>query len=477
MSGRRATVIALSVVAASSVFVTACSNVAAPLPQVLLVVDTDAPLVSQVAGDPTLSLDATIDTIRVDATYAHHGVDRNEFVAPEVTDWPLSFGVPVLDGELPSLQIRGFRGAFAVSGEAQGKASLDPRAELTIDRLVDLPSAIDGVVKVHVVLSMDCFGVRPSFAGAHATCIDAARTAVPPSVGVEIVNDVPASRVGSWPHAREVPCSGAEIAGTQCVPGGFSILGDLSTVGVAATGQFDGWPMRPVLVSPFRMDTTEVTVGRLRALVNAGKFDAELPVAQADVDGKRSCTWLGASDATNDALPINCMTWDASVRLCELSGGTLPSEAEWEHAARGRGQRRKYTWGDDEPTCCATSIERTEVGGPMRLCGVGIEPAGTHPIKAGACGGIGDVSRDGVMDLGGSMTEPTRDIAVPFDDPCWSAGGVLSDPVCMSAASKVRSARGSYWNAGLLTVLTPLRVTSAEHSPAQGVRCVYPGSK
>jgi formylglycine-generating enzyme required for sulfatase activity len=462
----------------------ACSSKGDPRPQLLVVIDTDAAAVGQVLLDPTLSGDATVDTVRVDAIdSAGRPFDLRDFVAPEAVDWPISFGVAAPEVSASGsvrLRIRAFRGAFAQAGDLNGVSTLDPRPEVTIDRLVDLAVPGEGIEGVRVVLSLDCLGVPTSFLPPATTCIDAAAEAASPGAGVELLGDaeVPASVVGSAPHAREVACAVPAGDGQVCIPGGLSILGELGFSGIAdGYVLLDSVPLRPVRLSPFLLDRTELTVGRFRPLVQAGTFDGELPPQHDDAAAATQfCTWLGPADDANDALPLNCVGWATAARACELLGGGLPTEAQWEHAARGRGQRRLYPWGEQDPTCCATSASRQ--GTPdvaVECAGQGIEPAGSHPRTA-ECQGLGDVSRDEVLDLAGSLVEALRDKFRPFDAACWQATGVALDPLCADDSASSHAGRGSYWNGGLATTAAPLRRVFVDGSAGEGFRCAFPGS-
>ncbi len=264
-------------------------------------------------------------------------------------------------------------------------------------------------------------GAASSFVSPITTCVDAAHLAVDPSVGIEhLAGSAPASSVGTWAPGVDVPCKTPGASGRSCIAGGFDILGDTTGVGLMRPPS-DPVPYRPVLVSPFALDTLEFTVGRFRQLVLTGKYKGDMPIAQSEVD---SCTWLGPNDASNDAFPLNCVDYPSALSLCRISGGTLPTEAQWNHAARGRGQRRLFPWGNSDPMCCTESMERTASEPPA--CGMGPEPAGSHP-RTKECGGVGDVTRDGVVDMGGSLTEAVLDDFEPYAGP-WSSRNVLRDP-------------------------------------------------
>jgi hypothetical protein len=100
-----------------------------------------------------------------------------------------------------------------------------------------------------------------------------------------------------------------------------------------------------------------------------------------------------------------------------------------------------------------------------------VEPAGSHQGKL--CPGGGDVSVDGILDLGGSLSEVTMDNFVPL--PSCVQGGVVKDPHCQSTIGLGHTAKSADWTAGLARARVALR-HGADSLGAftQGFRCVYP---
>lgn len=464
-----AAIVAMALVLA---VVPSCSSEPGPRPQLVVVIDTDAPVVGQIVEGSGLSPAVAIDTVRVDVVSSNREVfDHRDVTVPDPRDWPISFGIASQPGTPRALRlrIRAFRASLATRGVLNDVTTIEPPENALIDRIVDLEQADRGVRTVRVVLATACFGAPASFESPARTCIDAERREGSPSEGL-LEGEAP-SLVGTAPEAREMECPSPVREGARCVPGGATILGDPLFENVV--GDVSTVPRRPVLLSPFQMDTTEFTVGRYRRLLARGAV-TEVPGARgASGVGSEYCTWLGPNDARNDDLPLNCISYAAAQRACEAEGGQLPSEAQWEHAARGRGRGYPYPWGHDRPQCCTASASRASFPGAQVECGPasGIEPVGSHVEK---CPTV-DVSVDGILDLGGSLREATRDGGVSYADPCWAGPGLRLDPTCRAPDLRLGGARGGDWSAGTLIMASPIRSLAAMPSPNTGFRCVYAG--
>lgn len=449
----------------ASVFATtaSCDEVAPPRPQLLVVIDTDLPTVTQTVADERLSSDAGVDALRIDV-YRLDGssLGTRVVIAPSPENWPISFGVAE-DADSVLVQARVFRVELA-DGQS---SSLTPQRALTVDRvaLLDLPR--EGITVARITLSGDCLGVAPAF-DEQTTCIDADHPQA--SIREGIVLGAPAeqghTQVGSWPGAWEIPCTTPPPEGATCIRGGFSLLGEQGLIGTADGFNYtdDPVPLRPVLLSPFFLDTTEYTVGRFREALNEDPSlveSNEYFVRDPDNTFHDACTYRGQSTSERDGLPMTCVAFAAAQRLCRAAGGDLPTEAQWEHAARGRGQHRPYTWGSTAPDCCH---------GVYAGCAVEVKEPGQ-----GNCDGEGDVTRDGILDMNGNAQEITRDSHAPYDAPCWSDEGILPDPVCIDPEISTVSWRG----AGLSVPQSYAHLALRRQGfapPLEGIgfRCAYP---
>jgi sulfatase modifying factor 1 len=142
----------------------------------------------------------------------------------------------------------------------------------------------------------------------------------------------------------------------------------------------DEQPVHRVHLDAFYMDTFEVTVTRY------GKFRATT---------KRSPPrhWDEINLARDGARPIIGVSWQSADAYCRWAGKRLPTEAEWEKAARGA-DARPYPWGNGEPTNQHGNFGRSWTGYET------LDPVGSHPLGE---------SPYGIEDLAGNVWEWVAD--------------------------------------------------------------------
>ncbi|MEM9175625.1 MAG: bifunctional serine/threonine-protein kinase/formylglycine-generating enzyme family protein [Myxococcota bacterium] len=152
--------------------------------------------------------------------------------------------------------------------------------------------------------------------------------------------------------------------------------------------------LRTVTLAPFTIDRTEVTNAAFQTFVDATshRTTAEERGYSWDITRCRRCTWRTPQQG-RDALrhpddPVVHVSWQDARRYCQWAGGRLPTEDEWEFAARGEA-RRAFPWGD------AWDANRLR---DVRSEGLGLEPVGSYPSGA---------TPDGLLDLAGSVWEWT----------------------------------------------------------------------
>ena len=108
-------------------------------------------------------------------------------------------------------------------------------------------------------------------------------------------------------------------------------------------GDDENSPRREIFVDSFYMDKYEVTVGRYAAFL------------KATGNVKPPEEWETVDLQSGAELPVVGVDWHDADGYCQWAGKRLPTEAEWERAARG-GDERKYPWGSDAPTTAHTTF-------------------------------------------------------------------------------------------------------------------------
>ncbi|MGD9526445.1 MAG: ergothioneine biosynthesis protein EgtB [Pseudonocardia sp.] len=203
-------------------------------------------------------------------------------------------------------------------------------------------------------------------------------------------------------HAPAPPPGGPVGAREVLVPGGPFTMGT-STEPWALDNER---PAHPVEVSAFWIDTHPVTNGEYAEFVEAGGYDdprwwseqgwahrgeAGL-VAPRFWERAQDGTWwrrrFGVHEAVPDAEPVVHVCFHEAEAFACWAGKRLPTEAEWEKAARvdpATGRSRRFPWGDEDPTPAHANLGQRH----LRPAAVGAYPAGASPLGVHQL--IGDV--------------------------------------------------------------------------------------
>jgi formylglycine-generating enzyme required for sulfatase activity len=207
-------------------------------------------------------------------------------------------------------------------------------------------------------------------------------------------------------HAAE---TGSCPEGMVPVPAGTFRMGSPE-----GQGEPNEQPQHAVTLPSYCIDTTEVTVAAYAACVAANACR----VAPRTVNwnrysvenGKLYSGWCNHEERPDH--PINCVDWFQAAAYCTWKGKRLPTEAEWEYAARGSDDRA-YPWGQEAPNAkrlnacdseCVAMAMRHGIGWPAMYDGndgwgttapVGSYPEGRSPF--------------GALDMAGNVWEWTAD--------------------------------------------------------------------
>jgi formylglycine-generating enzyme required for sulfatase activity len=149
------------------------------------------------------------------------------------------------------------------------------------------------------------------------------------------------------------------------VPAGEFLMG--STGG---EGRDDEHPQHAVYLDAYWIDKTEVTVAQYQHCVETGTCLPSRPDSNS-----RHCTIV---DDAKSNHPINCVSWSQAAAYCGWVDRRLPTEAEWEKAARGV-DGRLFPWGNQEPN---STLLNYDTNVDSITTPVGQYPAGASPYGA-----------------------------------------------------------------------------------------------
>ncbi|MBX3208493.1 MAG: SUMF1/EgtB/PvdO family nonheme iron enzyme [Labilithrix sp.] len=197
------------------------------------------------------------------------------------------------------------------------------------------------------------------------------------------------------------------------------------TMGTDKEGRGDGPAHRVTITKAFYLDRTEVTAEAYAACVEEGSCTP----SRVHADNIPETTWGCNSGKDQPRHPANCVDRAQAERFCAYAEKRLPTEAEWEYAARGD-DAREYPWGNAPPTSCATAIL-------LGLAGDCKDRKGTSEVGATAEGR----SAFGALDMAGNVWEWVADGHEPYSP------RAVTDPRAGLAAPYAKGVlRGGSWD-------------------------------
>ncbi len=225
------------------------------------------------------------------------------------------------------------------------------------------------------------------------------------------------------------------------VPAGEFLRGSLDTDQKALAYEM---PQRSITLDAFWIDETEVTNAMYARCAQAG-------ICRALVSAQSATHFNYYGDAQFQDHPVVYVNWEDARTYCAWAGRRLPTEAEWEKAARGV-DGQLYPWGDTDPGPTRTNF-RSLKGDTTQV--------GAYPENA---------SPYGAVDMAGNVWEWVGD---------WYKGSYYRDadsPLINPqgpSATKTRGLRGGAWNSDLAAIRTAYRFQygPTSRSDSIGFRC------
>lgn len=248
------------------------------------------------------------------------------------------------------------------------------------------------------------------------------------------------SAAGNKPLPGALSSTAAPFGAPEATSGAATLVSGGAMVripgGTFKLGRDDGKkseaPAHEVTVKDFELDTYEVTVEAYRACVSAKKCP--------EPKDEEFCNFHKADRGKH---PINCIDFKAAEAYCAFAEKRLPTEIEWERAARGDDQRT-WPWGNGEPNADLLCWKRLKE--KLGTCAVGSRSRGASPF--------------GAQDMAGNVNEWTSSKYCPY-----------STPDCETDEHTGRGGSWDYTNPANVSTTTRAGGSPEHARDLLGVRC------
>ncbi len=273
-------------------------------------------------------------------------------------------------------------------------------------------------------------------------------------VGANRAGPVPALESPDGPSTTSA--TSAAVVEPTCAPGMAYVPGGSFFRGSNEPGHELWAPAHKVRLAPFCVDVHEVTAAEYKSCSDVGECLRPAPVPfwpRSETIGDKEHTRSLEAHGTLctfgkpglERHPINCVTWDQAAQYCKHLDKRLPTEAEWEFAARGS-DGGAYPWGDDLPDEKHMNACGTECTSWQKARGLRAGPrmydkddgfAGTAPVGSFPAG----ITMFGLHDVIGNVFEWTGDYMASYE------AADLADPTGPDQGTR-RVIRGGAFNGG-----------------------------
>ena len=258
-------------------------------------------------------------------------------------------------------------------------------------------------------------------------------------------------------HLEKIPQTQKVTIPSSATPEGMVLIpvGDFQMG--SSDGEFDEKPVHIVYIDAFYMDVYEVTNAQYKKFVDANPEWGKDHIPSRYHDGNYLKHWTGNSYGRGDH-PVVYVSWYAAMAYAEWAGKRLPTEAEWERAARGGLSGKKYPWGD-----LLDSNKAKYRGG-------GTTAVGTYPPN-----------EYGLYDMAGNVWEWCLDAydgdfykTSPHRNPIARADGITQVTRRFTDAKAPRVLRGGAWSnsRSALRVADRRQFNPTSTDNSSGFRCV-----